>query len=91
MISAQFFDATPKPGSYVPSLDEVCAARYDSDGEWYRVHVRRVAPNGSTFDVTYVDFGNLETVNVTDMRPIQPTMTSLPLQVGYLNIIEVAI
>ena len=69
------------PGSYVPVVNEVCAAQFKDDGEWYRVHVHRINLN-ATLDVTYVDFGNLETINVTDVRKIQRDMLRLPLQVG---------
>ena len=70
------------PGSYVPVVNEVCAARFRDDGEWYRVHVNRICLD-ATLDVTYVDFGNHESVSVTDVRRIQPRMLRLPLQVSH--------
>ncbi|CAH1257949.1 TDRD1 [Branchiostoma lanceolatum] len=76
---AQTYEGTTNDGSnaYHPQAGELCAAKF-SDGGWYRAGVDGVNPDG-TLAVSYVDFGNSETITVARVRKLDPEMAKLPL------------
>eukprot|EP00058_Branchiostoma_floridae_P022523 XP_002608013.1 hypothetical protein BRAFLDRAFT_74965 [Branchiostoma floridae] len=76
---AQTYEGTNNEGTntYHPQAGELCAAKF-SDGGWYRASVDSVNPDG-TLAVTYVDFGNSESIPVARVRKLDPKMAKLPL------------
>ncbi|XP_019626480.1 PREDICTED: tudor domain-containing protein 1-like [Branchiostoma belcheri] len=75
----QTYEGTTNEGNnaYHPQAGELCAAKF-SDGGWYRASVDGVNPDG-TLAVTYVDFGNSESISVSRVRKLNPGMAKLPL------------
>ncbi|KAI8512530.1 Tdrd1p [Branchiostoma belcheri] len=75
----QTYEGTTNEGNnaYHPQEGELCAAKF-SDGGWYRASVEGVNPDG-TLAVTYVDFGNNESISVSRVRKLNPGMATLPL------------
>lgn len=59
----------PLPGSFAPQKNDYVAAKYSLDGDWYRARVDKVA--GNTAVVTFIDYGNKETVATRDMTPLE--------------------
>ncbi|XP_068618170.1 maternal protein tudor-like isoform X2 [Battus philenor] len=55
-----------------------CCARFPDDDNWYRARVRDT--KGSKVVVTYVDYGNEQEINVSDLRTITPDLIKLPAQ-----------
>ncbi|XP_021350187.1 uncharacterized protein LOC110448334 isoform X2 [Mizuhopecten yessoensis] len=55
-----------------------CVALYGEDGLWYRATV--LAKNNKDIEVMFVDYGNSETVNLSELREIQSKDMSLPQQ-----------
>ena len=60
-----------------PGVGELVVAKF-IDGRWYRAEVLSVA--NSQVDVTYIDFGNSETVDLNNMRKPKPSFKSVPAQ-----------
>jgi staphylococcal nuclease domain-containing protein 1 len=66
--------------SFVPRPSSVVAAKFSVDGAWYRARVTKVRPTAKEVDVVYIDYGNSETVQFTNIRPLDSTLASLPAQ-----------
>ncbi|XP_077530930.1 uncharacterized protein LOC144142979 [Haemaphysalis longicornis] len=71
--------------SYPPTFNEVeegtCwGCRYERDGNWYRVRVTKIAPEGphQQAQVYLVDFGDHIAVPVSDLRPLPAHLAELP-------------
>jgi staphylococcal nuclease domain-containing protein 1 len=63
---------TPKAGDY-------CSAQFSEDKKWYRARVQRV--NGvNSYSITYIDFGNSESVPGSRLRPLPPQFSIQKLQ-----------
>lgn len=55
-----------------------CCARFPDDNNWYRARVRDT--RGSRVVVAYVDYGNEQEIDVSDLRTITPELIRLPAQ-----------
>ena len=55
-----------------------CCARFPDDNNWYRARVRDTRRNKIV--VVYVDYGNEQEVEVSDLRTITPELIKLPAQ-----------
>ncbi|XP_068123043.1 RING finger protein 17 [Hyperolius riggenbachi] len=61
-----------------PVKGQACIARYTADDEiWYRAEVVGL-PCPEKVDINYVDFGNVDTVDVTKIRQLKPEFLLLP-------------
>ena len=58
----------PLPGAFSPQKGDIVAAKFSADGEWYRAKVDKVAQG--QVQVTYIDYGNKETVKTRDVAPL---------------------
>ena len=71
----------PKPITTAPKVGDVVAAQFSLDQDWYRARVRRVDREAKTAEVTYVDYGNSESVSWTKLRPLsQPQFSTQKLK-----------
>jgi staphylococcal nuclease domain-containing protein 1 len=69
----------PLPGP--PKVGDVVAAKFSADDEWYRAKVRRVDRDGKKVDLTYLDYGNSETLPWSRLRPLtQPQFSTQKLK-----------
>ncbi len=69
----------PLPGP--PKVGDIVAAKFSADNDWYRARVRRVDREGKRADITYLDYGNSETVTWTRLRPLsQPQFSTQKLK-----------
>ncbi|XP_031556532.1 RING finger protein 17-like isoform X2 [Actinia tenebrosa] len=57
----------------------VCSARFTEDKSWYRALVVGVNSD-ETVDVTYVDYGNAETLPFSEIRKLPDSLLGLPRQ-----------
>lgn len=71
--------AAPAPTNFVPKSGDLVSAKF-SDGAWYRAKVRRSSPLKKEAELTFIDYGNQDTVSFKDMRPLDPKFRSLPGQ-----------
>lgn len=68
--------ATP---SFVPKAGDLVSARF-SDGAWYRAKIRRASAVKKEAEVTFIDYGNQDTIGFKDIRPLDAKFRSLPGQ-----------
>lgn len=59
-------------------IGAACCARFPDDTNWYRARVRDTKHN--KIIVAYVDYGNEQEVDVSDLRTITPELMRLPAQ-----------
>lgn len=57
-LRQEFQVSPPLPGGYTPKRNDVCAARFTEDNEWYRARIERIQGGNAT--VLYIDYGNKE-------------------------------
>lgn len=70
--------AAAAPG-FVPKSGDLVSAKF-SDGQWYRARVRRASPVKKEAEVTFIDYGNQDTVGFSNIRPLDARFRSLPGQ-----------
>ncbi|KAG7098664.1 hypothetical protein E1B28_000580 [Marasmius oreades] len=67
------------PAGFVPKGGELVSAKF-SDGSWYRAKIRRSSPLKKEAELTFIDYGNQETVPFSQIRPLDPKFRLLPGQ-----------
>ena len=67
--------------AYHPKNGEFVTGKFSVDNVWYRARVKKVNSD-KTYVLTYVDFGNSETVDASKIRPLESSfgMNVLPPQ-----------
>ena len=63
----------------MPKSGDLVSAKF-SDGAWYRARVRRGSPIKKEAEVTFIDYGNQDTVSFKDIRALDSKFRSLPGQ-----------
>ncbi|KAI5123940.1 hypothetical protein M0805_006355 [Coniferiporia weirii] len=71
--------AAAAPSNFFPKGGDLVSAKF-SDGSWYRAKVRRSSPLKKEAEVTFIDYGNQDTVAFKDIRPLDSKFRSLPGQ-----------
>nr|DBA14837.1 TPA: hypothetical protein GDO54_004115 [Pyxicephalus adspersus] len=66
-----------EPPDYTPSVGDACCAKF-TDGQWYRGVVLEVSD--STVKIAYADYGNIETVPFSCLRPVKERFLWPPMQ-----------
>lgn len=66
------------PG-FTPRAGDLVSAKF-SDGQWYRAKVRRASPIKKEAELTFIDYGNQDTVGFANIRPLDPKFRGLPGQ-----------
>ncbi|GAU97962.1 hypothetical protein RvY_09176 [Ramazzottius varieornatus] len=59
----------PVVGSYTPKKNDLCAARFSADGQWYRAKVESLQRNNKA-SVLYIDYGNREMTDTTNLAAL---------------------
>ena len=67
------------PAAFAPKNGDLVSAKF-SDGSWYRAKVRRASPLKKEAEVTFIDYGNQDTVAFKDIRPLDAKFRALPGQ-----------
>ncbi|XP_052242771.1 staphylococcal nuclease domain-containing protein 1-like [Dreissena polymorpha] len=68
----------PLPGAYTPKKGDMCAARFSEDQQWYRARVEKI--EGSKIHVLFVDYGNREVTDATQLSQLASNFTLLSPQ-----------
>lgn len=72
-------NASSLPGP--PKVGDTVAAQFSEDKQWYRARVRRVDREGKKAELTYIDYGNGETLPWSSLRPLtQPQFSTQRLK-----------
>ncbi|KAJ2364350.1 hypothetical protein H4S01_003824 [Coemansia sp. RSA 2610] len=59
----------PAPAGFAPKAGQLVSACYTVGDEWHRAKIMKVLP-GNEFHVSYIDFGNSETLGIDRLRPL---------------------
>ncbi|KAG9014511.1 hypothetical protein FRB93_013636 [Tulasnella sp. JGI-2019a] len=70
----------PATAGFTPKNGDLVSARFSGDDGWYRAKVRKSAISKKECEVTFIDYGNQETVPFNRVRPLDPQFRSLPGQ-----------
>ncbi|CDS01880.1 hypothetical protein [Sporisorium scitamineum] len=68
---------------FIPRAGDLVSAKFSQDGAWYRALIRKVSPGLKEAQVSFIDYGNKESVKFKDLRPLDATRfgrTRLPAQ-----------
>ncbi|KZO98957.1 transcription factor [Calocera viscosa TUFC12733] len=71
--------ASSAPG-FVPKKGDLVSAKFSADGQWYRAKVVRSSPVKKEAEITFIDYGNQDTVAFSQMRPLDSKFKALPAQ-----------
>lgn len=69
-------EKTSSPGEL--PVGAPCCARFPDDENWYRARVRSI--KDKKVIVAYVDYGNEQEIDISDLRTITPDLLKLPAQ-----------
>lgn len=64
-------------------------AKFSQDNQWYRGIVTSTKPG--SYEIFFVDFGNSETIKLENLRPIDPSLTSIPHQAHHCRLAYVKV
>ena len=71
--------AGPAPAGFSPRPGDLVSAKF-SDGEWYRAKVKKSSSVKKEAQVTFIDYGNQNTISFKDIRPLEDRFRKLPGQ-----------
>lgn len=57
-LRKEFQESPPLAGAFNPKRNELCAAQFSQDNEWYRAKIEKV--QGQNASILYIDYGNKE-------------------------------
>ncbi|KAJ3394017.1 hypothetical protein HDU84_000516 [Entophlyctis sp. JEL0112] len=65
-----------------PKVNDYVAAKFSADDQWYRARVREYNAASKTYLVTFIDYGNSESLPISRLRALAPefSATVLPPQ-----------
>ncbi|XP_071604056.1 tudor domain-containing protein 1 isoform X1 [Heliangelus exortis] len=69
----------PTSPAFHPAAGNVCCAQFTEDNIWYRAAVL-ACPSEDAVSVGYIDYGNLEVLPLSRLRPMAPRLAGLPAQ-----------
>uniref|UniRef100_A0A663E980 Tudor domain containing 1 n=1 Tax=Aquila chrysaetos chrysaetos TaxID=223781 RepID=A0A663E980_AQUCH len=78
LIELEGYCKSCKNQPFKPKLGEACCARFSGDGHWYRALVLKASQ--SVVKVLYADYGNTETLPLSEVLPITDSYLKLPFQ-----------
>ncbi|XP_066063213.1 tudor domain-containing protein 1-like isoform X1 [Chamaea fasciata] len=75
----EYCDKFPSSPSFRPAAGNVCCAQFTEDNLWYRAAVTAYASEDTVL-VDYMDYGNSDSLPLTRLHPIIPSLMDLPAQ-----------
>lgn len=79
-LRQEFAASPPVLGAYTPKRNDLCAAKFSADGEWYRAKVEKVV--GRKANIFYIDYGNREVAEFSELTFLPDQFSSEP---GYAH------
>ena len=71
--------AGPSPAGFAPRPGDLVSAKF-SDGQWYRAKVKKSSAVKKEAQLTFIDYGNQDTIGFKDIKPLEQKFKSLPGQ-----------
>ncbi|KAL6493779.1 Translin-1 [Orobanche gracilis] len=72
----------PVIGTYNPKKGEIVLAQFSADKSWNRAMIvnapRLVGSASDKFEIFYIDYGNQETIPYSELRPLDPSVSTAP-------------
>ncbi|CAH0399146.1 unnamed protein product [Chilo suppressalis] len=83
LLYEEMFENLQKEGPLMPPLNGIfenkaCVALFPEDNQWYRASILQYSESKNQVKVRYVDYGNIETISLADVREIREDYTKLP-------------
>uniref|UniRef100_A0A8C3PH90 Tudor domain containing 1 n=1 Tax=Calidris pygmaea TaxID=425635 RepID=A0A8C3PH90_9CHAR len=78
LIELEGYCKSCKNQPFKPKLGDACCARFSGDGRWYRALVLKASQ--SVVKVLFADYGNTETLPLSEVLPITDSYLKLPFQ-----------
>ncbi|KAL4233198.1 Ring finger protein [Mactra antiquata] len=72
-----------------PQVGMICVSKFSGDGLWYRARIIEL-PGNRKITVQYVDYGNIETVDISKLRKIIDSFIILPSQALCCSLVDVS-
>lgn len=85
-----FASSPPTAGAYKPKRNDICAAIFPEDGQWYRGKVEKATRDGSEATITFIDYGNRALVQSTKLAAL-PAPFSTAVLAGQANEYQLAL
>ncbi|KAF9962841.1 hypothetical protein BGZ65_007643 [Modicella reniformis] len=81
-LSVHYKNSSTSPEGWKPSSHEIISAKFTEDNQWYRAKIVRQIPESKSVEVVYIDYGNSETIPLSNVRPLPPQfgVKNLPQQ-----------
>lgn len=65
------------PSGWAPKTGELVSAQFTQDDQWYRAKVKRASAMRKEAELVFIDYGNVETLPFTRIRPLDPKFKGL--------------
>ena len=103
-IESDLRDNCSRADHFSPRVGDFCCAKFTGDGNWYRAVVLQARSSLNKSDgvdgsgerktiinveVFYIDFGNIESLGVENLRDLLPRFMELPAQVVRCSLADV--
>ncbi|XP_055085803.1 tudor domain-containing protein 1 [Periophthalmus magnuspinnatus] len=79
MMLRDHCNKVPASSYFRPAPGTVCCALFSEDKQWYRAKILAYSSEKRVC-VGYLDFGNSEDVDLSNLRPITPSLLDVPMQ-----------
>ena len=76
----KYANPSQMPSLSNPAVDCVCAMLYTCDQSWCRGVIQNIDKSSKTAQVLFVDFGNTETLKLSELKELLPEFLTLPAQ-----------
>lgn len=78
-LCTKYDNSLPKPCDATIQPGDICVAKFHMDNKWYRATVLDKKEEFDSYEIQFVDYGNVETCKLSELRKI-PVTHHIPIQ-----------